>query len=99
MRFLKFLAWSFGWIIALLCVLWAFGALDFDFPVASLRLPAAVAFIVILIAALIFVSGQGRKLMAVLAIFLVVLIWWRTQKPSNDRAWQPDVAGQRRAAA
>jgi hypothetical protein len=91
MRLLKFLAWSLGWVIALLCVLWAFGALDFDFPFASLRLFVALAFIVILLAALIFVRRQGRKLIAVLAIFFLVLIWWRTQKPRNDRAWQPDV--------
>jgi hypothetical protein len=92
MRFFKFLAWTLAWVIAVLCVSWAFGALDFDFPFASLRLPAALAFIVILLAAVIFVRGQGRKWITVLAIFLLVLMWWRTQKPSNDRSWQPDVA-------
>jgi hypothetical protein len=91
MRFLKFLAWILSWVIALLCVLWAFGAIDFDFPFASLRFAAALAFIVMLLAAVIFVRGQARKLATVLAIFLLVLIWWRTQKPSNNRAWQPDV--------
>jgi hypothetical protein len=24
--------------------------------------------------------------------FILVLVWWRTIQPSNDRAWQPDVA-------
>jgi hypothetical protein len=27
-----------------------------------------------------------------LAAFVFVLLWWLTLKPSNDRAWQPDVA-------
>src|ERR1700758_33563 len=92
MRLLKFIAWSLGWVVALVCVLWAFGALYFDFPISWLHLSGALAFIGILLAAVMFVPGQGRKLIVILAMFSLVLIWWRSLKPSNDRTWQPDVA-------
>ena len=91
MRVLKFLTWSLGWAITFLCVLWAVGALHFDFPVASLRQRAALAFILILLAAVIFVRRQGRKLLAVLVIFSLVLIWWLTLRPNDNKPWQPDV--------
>lgn len=44
------------------------------------------------IAALIFIRGAWRKLAVVMLGVALVLIWWRTLKPSNDRQWQPDVA-------
>ena len=80
MRVIKFIGWAVGWLAALACAAWGFGALYFDFP----RIGA--------LAAIIFVRGQLLKLSIVLGAFAVVLSWWLTLKPSNDRAWQPDVA-------
>jgi hypothetical protein len=93
MRFVRLILWTFVWLSALIAVLWSFGALYFDFPLAQLRVSAAVAFVVLIFLALLFVRGKTRKLLAVVCGFLIVLAWWRlTLKPSNDRAWQPDVA-------
>ena len=35
---------SIGWLVLLIGVAWAFGALWFDFPVSALRRPLAVVF-------------------------------------------------------
>ena len=59
---------------------------------AGLRLPVAIAYLIAILAALIFVRGQGRKALACLVGFGAVLGWWLTIAPSNDRAWQGDVA-------
>jgi len=87
---LRFFAWALVWIAAVLCTAWAFGALYFDFPTASAL--AAILFAIILLAAIIFVRGQLWKLAIVLGAFVLVVSWWLTLKPSNDRAWQPDVS-------
>ncbi len=90
MRVIKFIGWAVGWLAALACAPWAFGALYFDFP--GIGALAAILFVVFLLAAIIFVRGQLLKLSIVLGAFALVLSWWLTLKPSNDRAWQPDVA-------
>ena len=93
MRAIRFILWAVAWLVLFVCVLWAFGALSFDFPIASLRKFAALGFVVLICIALIFVRGHMRKLFVVISAFLLVLAWWRiTLKPSNDRPWQPDVA-------
>jgi len=90
MKPLRFIALALGWIAAVLCAAWAVGALYFDFPAAGKW--AAFLFVVILVAAIIFVHGKLLKLATVFGAFALVLLWWLTLKPSNDRAWQPDVA-------
>ena len=95
MKVLRFFAWALVWIAAVLCTAWAFGALYFDFPTASAL--AAILFAIILLAAIIFVRGQLLKLAIVLGASAVVAGWWLTLKPSNDRAWQPDVSQTGRA--
>jgi hypothetical protein len=69
---------------------WAVGALYFDFPKAGPF--AAILFVIALLAIFIFVRGKLLKLAIVFGAFAVVVSWWLTLKPSNDRAWQPDVA-------
>ena len=81
---------AIGWAVAIVAVAWAFGALYFDFP--RIGALAAILFVVILLAAIIFVRGQLLKLAIVLGASAVVAGWWLTLKPSNDRPWQPDVA-------
>ena len=90
MRILRFIGWAVVWLIAFFCVLWAIGALSYDFPGHGSW--AAIVFVVILVAALIFVRGKAWKLGAVFLGFVIVLCWWRTLKPTNDRDWTPDVA-------
>jgi hypothetical protein len=90
MKILRFFAYVLALIAAVLCLAWAFGALYFDFPKAGAF--AAILFAIALLAIVIFVRGKLLKLAIVVGAFAVVVSWWLTLKPSNDRAWQPDVA-------
>jgi hypothetical protein len=90
MKILRFIACAMAWIAAVVCVAWAFGALYFDFPTAGAI--AAILFVLLLLAAIVFVRGKLLKLAIVFGAFALVTSWWLTLKPSNDRNWQPDVA-------
>jgi Domain of unknown function (DUF4105) len=90
MRLVRLLACALAWIAAILFAAWAFGAIYFDFSTTS-RL-AAILFVFLLLAAIVFVRGELLKLSFVFSAFVLVALWWLTLKPSNDRAWQPDVA-------
>ena len=92
MKLLRLIAGILACIAAVLCTAWAFGALYFDFPSVNLRTPAAVAFVLLLVAALIWLPGKLLKLVAVFGALALVMCWWLTLKPTNDRQWQPDVA-------
>ena len=89
---LRLVAWVLAWIVAMFCALWSLGALYFDFPWPSLRGATAAMLGAGYLAAVIFLRGRWRKFGAVIGGFVVVLVWWFTLKPSNDRSWQPDVA-------
>ncbi len=90
LRGLKWLGWAFAWFVALGCTLWAFGALRYDFPVG--KSVGAWVFVLVVIAAIIFMRGAGRKLGATFGAFVIVLGWWLTLQPTNTAAWLPDVA-------
>jgi hypothetical protein len=90
MTVLRFFAWTLAWVVAVLCVTWAFGAIYFDFPTAD-RL-AAILFVLFLFATIVFVRGKLLKLAVFFGVFVLVASWWLTLKPSNDRPWQADVA-------
>jgi hypothetical protein len=89
-RVLQWLGWSLMWLLAFGCAVWAFGALHYDFPV--LKGTVAWAFALAVLSAIFFVRGAWRKLGATFAGFALVLVWWLTLTPRNDRNWQPDVA-------
>ena len=89
-RALRIFVWSLVWLIALGCAAWAFGALHYDFPVAKTLVEWL--FVAAIVAALVFLRGNVRKLGAVFFAFALVLAWWFTLKPSNSGNWQPDVA-------
>jgi hypothetical protein len=90
MKLLRFILYALAWIAAALCAIWAFGALYFDFPKAGAF--AAILFVIALLAIVIFFRGKLLKLGIVFGACALVAGWWLTLKPSNDRAWQPDVA-------
>ena len=89
-RVLRVGAWALAWLLALGGTAWAFGALHYDFPV--MNVVVAWAFALAVLVAIIFTRGPWRKLGATFLGFACVLAWWLTLKPSNVRAWQPDVA-------
>jgi len=41
---------------------------------------------------LLFVRPRRRAILGFLVVFAVLVVWWLTIAPSNDRDWQPDVA-------
>ena len=90
MSLIRFVLWAVAFLVAVVCSIWAFGAIYYDFPVA--RGPAAIVFAVALLIALILCRGKFRKLALLFVAFGLVVAWWLTLKPSNDRRWQPDVA-------
>src|SRR5262245_54754605 len=90
MRVIKYLLWTVACLAAFVCATWAFGALYFDFPKAGPLI--AIVFLIALVASVILVRGKLLKVATLFAAFAVVDVWWFTLKPSNDRAWQPDVA-------
>jgi Domain of unknown function (DUF4105) len=79
-----------AWIAAAVCAAWALGALYFDFPIAGTI--TAILFVLVLLAFVILVRGKLLKLAIVFAASTLVAFWWLTLKPSNNRAWQSDVA-------
>jgi len=89
-RALRVIALMLAWLIAIGCAAWAFGALQFDFPVG--KAVTAWGFAAVVVAMIVFLRGSAKKLGAVFLAFIAVLAWWLTQKPSNDGNWQPDVA-------
>jgi Domain of unknown function (DUF4105) len=90
MRVIKCVGWTFTWLAVLVCAIWAFGALYFDFPKGEAF--AAIVFVLLLLGIVVFVRGRLLKLAIVFGAVALVASWWLTLKPSNDRAWQPDVA-------
>jgi hypothetical protein len=91
-RVLRWVALTFLWALLGLLTLWAVAALYFDVRVSWLRLPLAAIYALAMLAVLIWV--RPRRLAAGLCAggFGLVLGWWLSLKPSNDRDWQPDVA-------
>ena len=89
---LRFAVVALSGLLGLIATAWAAGALYFDLPIAWLRVPLALIYGLAMLAALFFIKGRWRALGAVAAGFVVVLAWWFTIKPSNERNWQPNVA-------
>ena len=88
---LRVVLWGLCWLFAIGLAAWAALALSIDLPMAAARIPAAIAFGIGVLAALIFVRGQAWKLLTAFCACIVVLVWWLTIPPSNERNWQGDV--------
>ena len=76
----------------LLATSWALAALYFDVRVSWLRAPLAGAYGLAVLAVWVLVKGRWRKIGLTAGGFALVLAWWSTLQPSNDRDWQPDLA-------
>jgi Domain of unknown function (DUF4105) len=100
----KFLSRSFRWLMAViwfLCraalVAWASLAIYYsDLSSAGLRLGLAVAFAAFAAWAL-WLSRQRLPSVIAIVLFLGVVAWWFTIRPSHDRHWRPEVAVMPRA--
>jgi hypothetical protein len=77
---------------------WAALALWFDGPTS--RVGAGIlagAFVTAALGTGVALRPRRHAVVAVLALLSVVLLWWLSISPSNDRDWQPDVARTPRA--
>jgi len=79
-------------LVLLIVTVWATAALYFDVRVASLGTPLAVAYVLAVLTVWILVKGIRRKLGMTALGFALVLGWWLTLQPSNERNWRPDIA-------
>jgi hypothetical protein len=83
---------TLAWLILSAISVWASAAWYFDFPKAGLRLPLALMYALCVLVAVCLLKRIWAKVLAVAASFLIVLLWWLSLKPSNDRPWQADVS-------
>jgi hypothetical protein len=79
------------WCILGLATLWAAAALYFDVRISWLRLSLAVIYALGMLVAWIWIR-RPWKMVVTVAGFVVVLAWWFTLQPSNNRDWLPDAA-------
>jgi hypothetical protein len=91
-RLVCFVFKAVAWTAITLGILWAAGALAFDLPWPSLRLPAAGLFLLTAVCLAGILPGSFLKAAALLGAAAAVAGWWLTLMPSHDRDWQPDVA-------
>jgi len=89
---LRVLGFTASGFVLLLVALWAAAALYFDVRVSWLRLPLAAVYALAVLAVWILVKRRWLAVGATVLGFALVLGWWLTLQPSNDRDWQPDVA-------
>jgi hypothetical protein len=79
--------------VLLISIGWACAALWLDGPVSRLLAGLlAAAFALGSVGLLGWLRPFRRGLAGFAALFLVVLLWWLSIEPSNERDWQPDVA-------
>ena len=79
-------------IVALVLTVWAAAALYFDSPFTHLRAYVATLYLVVILAALLFLRRRRLGLLMAFGGFTIVALWWFALKPSNHRDWQPDNA-------
>jgi len=88
----KVICFAVSGLVLILASAWATAALYFDVRISWLRVPLAVAYPAGLLVAWIFLKPRRRALAVTIGGFALVLGWWLSLKPSNERDWQPDVA-------
>ncbi len=93
MRILRWLALAALHIVAVIAMLWASGALFFDLhaPQLARQIAAALWFVVALVAWFFLRPRWGFRSGVVIA-FALLLTWWFSLEPRQDREWRADVA-------
>ena len=81
-----------AFIVAVLLTIWAAAAIYFDSAFAGLRTFAALAYFLLVIAALIFFRRGYAGILIAFAAFALVSLWWLALRPSQNRDWRPDDA-------
>ena len=91
MKPLRWLLTSVGFVCRAAVALWASLAIYYsNLPWPWLRLALALAFAAISIWAL-WLARNRRALLLFAGLFLGVLAWWISIRPTHDRPWRPEV--------
>lgn len=90
---IKFLGRFLAILIVGLAVAWAAGALYFDLPAPPVIRDLAAAFWVLGVIIAWFCIPRGHwSRFAPGLVFLLIVGWWLSVPPRQDRDWKPDVA-------
>jgi hypothetical protein len=89
-RLMRLAAIGLVWLLLVGLSAWAVAALYIDLP-ASWGMAAAVSYAALLVCALFVCRRPLLRISVWLAGFALVLAWWLSLTPSNDRQWQMDV--------
>ncbi len=91
-KILKIGSWTLLALTVFLMIGWASLAIYYSNLPDPIRLVTTILYGLISFFVLFVVRPRRRAFMVFIGIFVVVLVWWFTIPPSNNRAWQPDVA-------
>lgn len=80
------------WLLLGVGTLWAFGALWFDFPMASLRPWAAGLFGLGAVLIYTMLRPRWRANLVLAVSIILIMIWWLTLKPLQFRNWKAEVS-------
>lgn len=80
------------YLAAFLLTVWATAALYIDLPYPSIGHLAGISYALLIIFLAARASTHAHRLLICFIAFAIVFLCWLRLKPSNDRAWQPDVA-------
>lgn len=58
----------------------------------GLRMSGAIAIALVSVGTLLMVRPASRAIAVFSGIFVIIVVWWLSIPPSNQRDWQPDVA-------
>ena len=90
-RLLRLAGRVIAYPVGTLVLLWAAGALWYDLPVPLAGRKIAAVLLLSTFCFLWF-SGKCKRRLAAAGTVALVMVWWFTLSPRNDRAWLPDVA-------
>jgi hypothetical protein len=91
----RIFAWvvsAITWGLILIGALWAFGALWFDFPQASMKPWPAILFGSGVVLIPFLLRPRWRAKMVIVVMILLVMTWWFTLQPRQYREWKTEVA-------
>ncbi len=79
-------------VVSVGLTVWAAAAIYFDSPLGSFKPFAAGIYLLIMLAAIVFLRRSYKGVVIACAGFILILFLWLSIKPSNHRDWQPDNA-------
>ena len=91
-QILGFIGLALLYLVAALLALWAVTALYIDLRHPVLSRLLSICYLCLIIFLLVRVSGHVRRLVVCAGGFMLVLVWWLSLSPSNNRPWQADVS-------